>query len=58
MYTENPVSGKKPVNYGSQELLSTGGGTWSLKLIKMNTGMAMKDSKHALLNELLNVIFN
>ena len=58
MYTENPVSGKNPVNQESQELMSTVGGTSISKLIKINTFMAMKDSKPALLYELLNLIFN
>ena len=58
MYTENPVSGKNPVNQECQELMSTVGGTSISKLIKINTYMAMKDSKPALLYELLNLIFN
>ena len=57
MYTENPVNGKNPVNQEGQEL-STVRGTWTSKLITINTCMAMKDSKPALLYELLNLIFN
>ena len=38
--------------------MSTVSGTWSSNLIKMNAWKAMKDSKHALLYELLNLIFN
>ena len=37
VYTENPVGGKNPVNQESQEMLSTVGGTWNSKLIKLNT---------------------
>ena len=37
VYTENPQSGKSPVNQESQELLSTVGVTWSSKLIKIST---------------------
>ena len=40
----NPVSGKDPVNQESQALLSQVGGTWSWKLIKISTCMAMNDS--------------
>ena len=58
MYTENPVSGKDPVNQESQALLSQVGGTWSWKLIKFSTCMAMKDNKPALIYELLNLILN
>ena len=57
-YIENPVSEKNPVNQESQELMSTVGGTSISKLIKMNARKVMKDSKSALLYELLNLIFN
>ena len=40
--------GKNPVNQESQALLSLVGGTWSSKLIKISTCMAMEDSKPAL----------
>ena len=52
------MSGKNPVNQESQELMSTVGGTSISKLIKINTCMAMKDSKPALLYELFNLIPN
>ena len=42
------MSGKNPVNHGSQALFSRVRGTWSSKLIKINTCVAMKDSKLAL----------
>ena len=45
------------MNQEGQELFTVSG-TWSSNLIKIITCMAMKDSKPALLYELLNLIYN
>ena len=60
MYTENQVSVKNPVNQGQDCCLQSVelGSSGSSMLLKINTCMAMKDSKPALLYELLNLIFN